>query len=464
MNSIAKAKFNTYLGKFLDFGPWAVSAALSVGIFPYVLKLITTQPKELRTFLTFIWAKILAVDKSCQAELVKDNGHVYFINVLSDTDVDSTQKVYSAFILSCLVDNFTIGQESAKQNYLIATCTNLFTIKNSKDYKNPLLRQWCCICLGLCWQRYAEARWEGVRNNAHQYLIELISDPVPEVRTAAIFALGTYIGCGQGNEATLEQTNKLDSEIVNALIKDYDMVPIVRKELLVALFNYVNQSLIANQLNVSISNLNDGDNVSLVSSPSVVTLQQQQDNNSTSTPTLEGTPTFLLKSMSTSVLAKSPIVVNSASFQAANEKPQQTSKVNLVINGAMTTPSLTTSKSMMSEIAKISSTISSSKVKSHFHLSTPVNNLFGRVWSLLIEMQNDPCPDVAELADKVIFFHYLIKKICIFFNRIKRNFNFNFSIREIWRISFLFYRNYALVNYVWYWVLKDFRGQNRIDT
>jgi regulator-associated protein of mTOR len=58
------------LGKFLDFGPWVISAALSVGIFPYVLKLITTQPRELRTLLTFIWAKILAVDKSCQTELV----------------------------------------------------------------------------------------------------------------------------------------------------------------------------------------------------------------------------------------------------------------------------------------------------------------------------------------------------------------------------------------------------------
>lgn len=70
------------LGKFLDFGPWAVSSALSVGIFPYVLKLLTTQPKELRPLLTFIWAKILAVDKSCQAELVKDNGHAYFIQVI----------------------------------------------------------------------------------------------------------------------------------------------------------------------------------------------------------------------------------------------------------------------------------------------------------------------------------------------------------------------------------------------
>ena len=50
------------LGGFLDLGPWAVSLALSVGIFPYVLKLLQSQAKELRPLLVFIWAKILAVD------------------------------------------------------------------------------------------------------------------------------------------------------------------------------------------------------------------------------------------------------------------------------------------------------------------------------------------------------------------------------------------------------------------
>jgi regulator-associated protein of mTOR len=231
------------LAKFLDFGPWAVSAALSVGIFPYVLKLITTQPKELRRLLTFIWAKILAVDKSCQAELAKDNGHVYFIHVLSDPDVDAVYKVYSAFVLASLVDNYPAGKEFAKQNHLISTCHMLLTVKTSGDYRNALLRQWCCICLGLSWQNYPEARWEGVRMVAHHSLIELVSDPVPEVRAAAIFALGTYIGCGQGNEADTEQTNKVDAEIVNALIKRYDIVFVVRKELVAALYNYVNQFL-----------------------------------------------------------------------------------------------------------------------------------------------------------------------------------------------------------------------------
>ena len=62
------------LGRFLDLGPWAVGLALSVGIFPYVLKLLQSQAKELRPLLVFRWAKILAVDGvriSCSIENVR---------------------------------------------------------------------------------------------------------------------------------------------------------------------------------------------------------------------------------------------------------------------------------------------------------------------------------------------------------------------------------------------------------
>jgi regulator-associated protein of mTOR len=37
--------------------------ALSVGIFPYVLKLLQSPAVDLREILVFIWAKILALDK-----------------------------------------------------------------------------------------------------------------------------------------------------------------------------------------------------------------------------------------------------------------------------------------------------------------------------------------------------------------------------------------------------------------
>ncbi len=73
------------LGRFLDLGPWAVNLALSVGIFPYVLKLLQSAARELRPLLVSIWAKILAVDTSCQNDLVRDASHKYFINVLQVT-------------------------------------------------------------------------------------------------------------------------------------------------------------------------------------------------------------------------------------------------------------------------------------------------------------------------------------------------------------------------------------------
>jgi len=158
------------------------------------------------------------------------------------------------------VHNNRAGQECAKQN-LIATCTFLITDKKSKDFRNALLRQWCCICLAVSWQGdYVEARWEAVRNNTPQVLIELVADPVAEVRAAAVFALATFVGCrcsagclspsGTTNgadqvAAALEQAAlKLDADIVSSLLTrcvSSDIVYIVRQELIVALFNYVNK-------------------------------------------------------------------------------------------------------------------------------------------------------------------------------------------------------------------------------
>ncbi|KAI8513518.1 hypothetical protein Bbelb_101570 [Branchiostoma belcheri] len=45
-----------------EYCSFSISQALSVGIFPYVLKLLQSSARELRPLLVFIWAKILAVD------------------------------------------------------------------------------------------------------------------------------------------------------------------------------------------------------------------------------------------------------------------------------------------------------------------------------------------------------------------------------------------------------------------
>ena len=46
---------------------------------------------------------------------------------------------------------------------------------------NPVLRQWLAICLGRLWQNYDTARWYGARDNAHDKLINLLWDEIPDV-------------------------------------------------------------------------------------------------------------------------------------------------------------------------------------------------------------------------------------------------------------------------------------------
>ena len=74
------------LGRFLDMGSWATVHALSVGIFPYVLRLLQSPASDLRFILVFIWTKLLAFDPSCQIDLMKDHGQHYFLRVLSAPD------------------------------------------------------------------------------------------------------------------------------------------------------------------------------------------------------------------------------------------------------------------------------------------------------------------------------------------------------------------------------------------
>jgi regulatory associated protein of mTOR len=377
------------LAKFIDFGPWAVSAALSVGIFPYVLKLLYTNPKELRPLLTFIWAKIFAVDKTCQNELIKDNGHTYFLNILEDTDVDSTHKAYAAFALSCIVDNCPQAQESTRKDDIITKCIALIDYQN-RDYQNSLLRQWACICLGLCWEKFPQARSQGERTNVHRFLIELIYDPVPEVRTAAIFALGTYID-GSSINGQLIQNNSsspplnestqsalINTGIISSLLKVNDIVYIVRMELIIVFQYYINNLKTNYQDNHSSSSISN--NSSIINDNELLNTSSNSSSlisSISSTGTLTNTPNNSLTSPTHSLI--SPITPASGMRSSPSSR-------------SLSGISVTTSMS--------SSGVSSSTSTTSSRYSS--RNLFNVVWDKLEEFTADPHNDVATLAKRVI--------------------------------------------------------------
>lgn len=111
---------------------------------------------------------------------------------------------------------------------------NCFDSTNTSISGTPLLRQWLAICLAHIWENNENARWIGTRNTAHEKLFSLLEDPVPEVRAAAVYALGTFV-----NSATerTDHANALDHNIAITLINKVsnDSSPLVRKELVVAL-------------------------------------------------------------------------------------------------------------------------------------------------------------------------------------------------------------------------------------
>ncbi|KAE9622282.1 putative transcription factor WD40-like family [Lupinus albus] len=238
------------LGRFLDMGPWAVDLALSVGIFPYVLKLLLTTTPELRQILVFIWTKILALDKSCQVDIVKDGGHIYFIKFLDSMEAYPEQRAMAAFVLAVIVDGHRRGQEACIEAGLIHVCLKHLQSSSPIDSQTePLFLQWLCLCLGKLCEDFSEAQTIGLQEGAPSIYALLLSEPQPEVRAAAVFSLGTLLdvgfrSCIVGGDEECDDDDDNDTfraevSIVQSLLSvASDGSPLVRAEVAVALARF----------------------------------------------------------------------------------------------------------------------------------------------------------------------------------------------------------------------------------
>ncbi|KAL2829382.1 raptor N-terminal caspase like domain-containing protein [Aspergillus pseudoustus] len=224
------------LSKFLDLGPWAVHLALSIGIFPYVVKLLQSAAQELKPVMVFIWARIMAVDHTVQNDLLKDNGIHYFISILNPSSPipvgnASEHRAMCAFIVSIFCKNYPQGQNVCLSSELFESC-----LMHLMDVENPLLRQWSCLCISMLWSDFPEAKWMGIRCAAPARLCELNFDPVPEVRAAMLHALTTFLGIPD----LTDQVAQIEESLALAVLPmSADGSVVVRKELLVFLSTFV---------------------------------------------------------------------------------------------------------------------------------------------------------------------------------------------------------------------------------
>uniref|UniRef100_A0A8C4PIA7 Regulatory associated protein of MTOR complex 1 n=1 Tax=Equus asinus TaxID=9793 RepID=A0A8C4PIA7_EQUAS len=357
------------LGRFLDLGPWAVSLALSVGIFPYVLKLLQSSARELRPLLVFIWAKILAVDSA-------------------------EHRTMTAFILAVIVNSYNTGQEACLQGNLIAIC-----LEQLND-PHPLLRQWVAICLGRIWQNFDSARWCGVRDSAHEKLCSLLSDPIPEVRCAAVFALGTFVG---NSAERTDHSTTIDHNVAMMLAQLInDGSPVVRKELVVALSHLVVQYE-SNFCTVALQFMEEEKNYPL---PSPATTE-----GGSLTPVRDSPCTPRLRSVSSYGNIRAVTTARSLNKSLQNLSLTEESGSSVAFSPGNLSTSSSASSTLGSPeneeyILSFETIDKMRRVSSYSSLNSLIgvsfNSVYTQIWRVLLHLAADPYPDVSDLAMKVL--------------------------------------------------------------
>ena len=207
------------LGRFLDMGTWAVELALSVGIFPYVLKLLQTTANELRQILVFIWTKILALDQSCKNDLTKDSSFVYFIRFLEmpDAHVPAESKAGAAFILSVICNGHPKGQKACLAAKLIEVCIGVLQAQptNLVSRSSTLLAQWTCVCLGKLHENSFEISNAAFDHGICEHMTFMLGSASSRIRASAAFALGTLISLIKDVATFEENREELSEQIRN---------------------------------------------------------------------------------------------------------------------------------------------------------------------------------------------------------------------------------------------------------
>uniref|UniRef100_A0A6Q2X623 Raptor N-terminal CASPase-like domain-containing protein n=1 Tax=Esox lucius TaxID=8010 RepID=A0A6Q2X623_ESOLU len=358
------------LGRFLDLGPWAVSLALSVGIFPYVLKLLQSSARELRPLLVFIWAKILAVDS------VSDQHRTNIVPM-------------AVFILAVIVTQLHHGTgEACLQGNLISIC-----LEQLSD-PHPLLRQWVAICLGRIWQNFDSARWCGVRDSAHEKLYSLL------YAVRAVFALGTFVG---NSAERTDHSTTIDHNVAMMLaLLINDGSPVVRKELVVALSHLVVQYE-SNFCTVALQFMEEEKNYALPSPAN--TLEPGN-----LTPVRDSPAIPRLRSVNSYTNIRAATTVRNLNKSLQN--------LNLNEEGgplAFSPGNLSTSSSASSTLGSpdndeyllsFETVDKMRRVSSYSSLNSLIgvsfNSVYTQIWRVLLHLAADPFPEVSDLAMKVL--------------------------------------------------------------
>ena len=221
------------LCSFVDLGPWAVHLVLEIGMNPYVLKLLLSPQAELKPLLIYIWSRLIAYDQSCQADLMRENNFAYFMHVLDPSrDVHLANsfehRAMCASIIAGVCRDNPSGKAAVLNHGMLELCTYYL------DVQDFLLKQWALLCIAQLWDgndaTSDAARAMAVQQDTFRKVATMVEeDDSPEVRSAALYALSTFLGAsgsskpgirgggGTGSLVTMDEGEHFNLELACAV-------------------------------------------------------------------------------------------------------------------------------------------------------------------------------------------------------------------------------------------------------
>ena len=98
----------------------------------------------------------------------------------------------AAFVLTAITDAHPKGQTVCAQSGLMQICLSHLP-QASSPAGSPLFVRWLCLCVGKLWENFKSLQGEAFLSGAPEAIAPLLAHPIPDVRAAAVYALGALI-------------------------------------------------------------------------------------------------------------------------------------------------------------------------------------------------------------------------------------------------------------------------------
>lgn len=205
------------LANFMGKGTWAVNMALSVGVFPYMLRLLGSPAPELREKIVVIWTRILAVSASSRSALTNTDTYLRcFLAHAAASTTSAPQKILALYVLAACIHERPKAQEILLACTLPSThCNSNNTVQKQDhqqkssptDFKanttniiqilavllrspDASVRRWACLLSYSLWKGCLAAKVLAASVGLPDDIARVMQDPEPTVRAACVLALG----------------------------------------------------------------------------------------------------------------------------------------------------------------------------------------------------------------------------------------------------------------------------------